>query len=76
LTANVDMKYPKTKTMREYFNELMSEECYCGRAKRPQYSFCYTCYKRLPRHLQLDLYSRMGAGYGEAYEAAVKYLSN
>ena len=57
-----------------YLEQFKSNECHCGQAKRPRYSFCYTCFKMLPQDLQVDLYSRFGQGYEEAYEAAVKYL--
>ena len=57
-----------------YVEELMSEECLCGREKRRQYSFCYRCYKLLPQDLQRRLYSRIGEGYEEAFEEAAKRL--
>lgn len=39
-------------------------------------SFCYKCFKNLPRDLQNDLYLRMGDGYEQAYDAAVKVLED
>lgn len=60
---------------RFYLYELQSEECQCGRAKKPGRSFCYKCYSSLPRETQRGLYSRIGAGYEEAYEEAVAWLS-
>jgi len=57
-----------------YLDALMSNECYCGAEKKPKKSFCYRCFKKLRRDLQTDLYSRMGDGYEEAYDAAVKWI--
>ena len=57
-----------------YVKELRSAECFCGKTKKPGRSFCYGCFKALPRDLQIDLYSRMGDGYEEAYDAAVRWL--
>lgn len=57
-----------------YIKELMSDECACGRPKRPGHSFCYRCYRSLPGHMQHDLFQIVGNGYEEAYEAAVKWL--
>jgi len=62
------------KYQNSYLSALYSNECVCGNTKKTKKSFCYSCYKKLPRDLQTDLYSRMGAGYEQAYDAAVKYL--
>lgn len=64
------------KHKNHYLNELMSNECLCGRDKKPGKSFCYSCYKNLPADLQMDLYCRMGDGYEEAYDAAIKWLED
>ena len=55
--------------------ELKSDECKCGNDKRPRYSFCYPCYKSLPKEMQAALYRPFGFGYEEAYEEAVEYLT-
>ncbi|MBW1666739.1 MAG: hypothetical protein JRJ66_01570 [Deltaproteobacteria bacterium] len=57
-----------------YADELMSEECLCGRSKKRHYSFCYRCFKALPEDMQKALYQRIGEGYEEAFEEAVKWL--
>ena len=57
-----------------WLTALMSNECQCGRAKKPRKSFCYACYKSLPSDFQQDLYSRFGGGYEKAYEKAIQYL--
>ena len=58
-----------------YARELVSEECQCGRTKKRGMSFCYTCWKLLPRDIQRALYARIGNGYEEAYEEAVQCLT-
>lgn len=57
-----------------YWDELFSEECFCGKNKKSKMSFCYSCYRSLPRSMQRDLYRRMGDGYEEAYDDAVTWL--
>ena len=62
------------KYQNSYISALYSNECMCGNHKKIKKPFCYQCYENLPRDLQIDLYSRMGCGYKQAYDAAVKYL--
>jgi len=62
------------KDLEWYIKELDSEQCLCERSKARGKSFCYRCYKALPRDMQRDLYRRIGEGYEEAFEAAVRYL--
>ncbi|MDY7035541.1 MAG: hypothetical protein SV375_05180 [Thermodesulfobacteriota bacterium] len=57
-----------------YVDELMSEQCLCERPKKRHHSFCYRCYRSLPGDLQRALYNRIGDGYEEAFEEAVKWL--
>ena len=64
------------KDVRFYLQELQSEECQCGRWKKPGYSFCFICYRRLPRDMQRALYRRVFDGYEEAYEEAVAFLTD
>ena len=66
------VKFEKYKN--PYLNALMSNECVCGGEKKLRQSFCYKCFKKLPRDLKNDLYSHMGDGYEEAYDASVKFL--
>jgi hypothetical protein len=58
----------------DLFKELMGTVCICGRRKRTKETFCGSCYRSLPRPMQLALYRRMGSGYEEAYAAAVRTL--
>ena len=58
-----------------YFEELMSDECACGRPKKPKFSFCYTCYRKLPHDMKRALYRRLHEGYEAAYDAAYAYLN-
>lgn len=70
------MNAPDQKTdWKFYLDELKSEECICGMPKPSGRSFCYHCYKSLPRHMQRALYQRIGDGYEEAYEEAVEWLT-
>ena len=57
-----------------YIDQLMSEECHCGKPKKPRQSFCRPCYFSLPKYLQHALYQHILEGYEEAYEEAVKWL--
>ena len=59
-----------------YLKELASEECQCGREKNRGRTFCFVCWKRLPRDIQSELYRRIGQGYEEARESAAKYLGD
>jgi hypothetical protein len=48
------------KDFKFYATELKSEECFCGKTKKPRMSFCYRCYKSLPGDMQKDLYQPLG----------------
>ena len=60
---------------RFYLNELKGEQCWCEKPKKKWYSFCYSCFKKLPRDLQQKLYRKIGDGYEKAYDQAVQFLS-
>lgn len=69
------VRHEDTRKCRDpYLAALLSNECQCSRTKNGHLSFCYKCYARLPRDLQVRLYRRMGEGYEEAYDEAVKFL--
>ncbi len=53
--------------------DLMLHGCRCGRPKKQWKSFCYGCWKRLPRGLQSRLYKKQG--YAEAYGEALEFLN-
>ena len=53
------MSEQDNKDWKWYFDELISEECLCGKAKKRQHSFCYSCYRELPGDMQKALYSRI-----------------
>lgn len=55
-------------------DELSAEKCQCGKRKRSKQTFCWSCYRSLPREMQADLYKGFGQGYEEAYTAAIKYF--
>jgi len=65
----------RNKEIQFYIKELRSEQCQCGRPKKPGRSFCYWCYSSLPREMQRDLYQSIGDGYEAAYEEAVAWLN-
>jgi hypothetical protein len=58
-----------------YIDELMSEECQCGRPKKPRHSFCWQCYSSLPKTMQQALYQHIMEGYEEAYDEAIRWLN-
>jgi hypothetical protein len=62
------------KDWKFYVDGLDSDECACGRPKKRGHSFCFKCYRQLPRYMQRDLYNPMGYGYERAYGAAFKWL--
>jgi len=64
----------ENKEWKWYVDELMSEQCMCERVKKRHHSFCVRCYRALPSYLQTALYRRIGEGYEEAFDDAVKYL--
>lgn len=74
MREELKMDRSKNRDWSWFYNELISDECACGRPKKPGYSFCYRCYRSLPGDMQRDLYKRIGEGYEVAYEAAVKWL--
>ena len=56
-------------------SSLASELCpACGRVKRQRNTFCFPCYRSLPRPMQTDLHCRVGEGYERAFQAAISYL--
>jgi hypothetical protein len=57
-----------------YYKELRSDGCFCGKEKKPGFSFCYPCYSELPEELRSNLWLKMGEGYEEAYDEAMKFL--
>jgi len=69
------MEQELKKDTKFYVEALYGNECFCGKGKRPGDSFCYSCYKSLPQHMQQDLYQRLFFGYEEAYDAAVAWLT-
>lgn len=69
------METQKQKDGLWYHSELMGNGCQCGNEKKPGFALCFGCYKRLPVEMQKGLYHRLGKGYEQAYEKAVKWLS-
>lgn len=63
------------KDFKFYADVLSSEQCQCERCKQRGRSFCYMCFKSLPKELIKPLYQPIGDGYEDAYEEAVRYLT-
>jgi predicted amidophosphoribosyltransferase len=56
-------------------SSLMGDLCpICGKSKRPAQTLCPHCYSKLPLTLRRKLYDRIGQGYEQAIEAAMKHL--
>lgn len=66
----------KRKDRLFYIDELRSDECQCGRRKKPGHPLCGTCYFELPKDMRRDLWLPVGRGYEEAYDSAVQYLNS
>jgi hypothetical protein len=58
----------------ELVRELLGQTCQCGKKKQPRNTFCRSCYYALSPQLRRDLYNRIGEGYEEAYDAAIRVL--
>jgi hypothetical protein len=63
------------KDLEWYMQQLLGNECLCGREKREKNAFCYRCYRALPPEMQKALYRSMYDGYDEAFEEAHRYLT-
>lgn len=64
------------KSRKEYLKEFKSEECFCGKPKKPRMALCYSCYKSLPIDMQRDLWLPFGGGFEEAWDEAIEYLND
>jgi hypothetical protein len=56
------------------YEELNSRVCFCGKKKTSGKSFCWNCWKLLPRRIQNALYD--SCGYQTAVETAHSILAN
>lgn len=61
-------------TKAEAVKTLTTTVCACGRVKEERQSFCRGCYSLLTPNMRRRLYDKIGAGYEEAYEGALRYL--
>ncbi len=59
---------------RALWEEFKGTRCQCGQLKKAFKSFCWDCYRALPKAKQQALFQRFGAGYEQAYEAALETL--
>jgi hypothetical protein len=60
-----------TKEILDSFN---SNQCMCGKVKKPKMSHCKSCYYKLPHEMRINLYKRFYEGYQEAFIESLKYL--
>jgi hypothetical protein len=60
---------------RKHLAALHSVLCTCGSVKISGQSFCRTCFFILPIPERKALYNKIGAGYAEAFAAALKTLT-
>ena len=60
--------------MNRLTEELIGATCRCGKAKRGGESFCVFCMDALPNDFRFSLRKGFGAGYEEAYDAALATL--
>jgi hypothetical protein len=60
---------------RKLVESLSSTLCpACGRKKKHAQTLCYGCYKSLPQPLKSALYARLGNGYEQSFNDAMRYL--
>lgn len=52
-----------------------SEVCSCGRKKLSGKPFCFKCTVKLPRDIRAHLGCRIGDGFEEAFDSALRALS-
>lgn len=64
----------KLKTTIAAVEALNRRKCQCGAVKQPKLTFCERCFARLPREVKDALYQRVGKGYEEAWNHALKHL--
>ena len=61
---------------RRLVQSLRSAECpACAGSKKSGMSFCYACYRDLPKGMARALYKRVGQGYEAAFDTAVLHLA-
>jgi hypothetical protein len=63
-------------TSHRVFAIFLARECpACGGRKSPNTALCVTCYRALPKEKRAELWNRFGAGFEEAFEQALRFLS-
>lgn len=62
-------------TRAQLVQSLRGAECpACGKLKRGGHTLCRHCYQALPAKLRQRLYQRLGDGYEQAFDAALRHL--
>jgi|GEM_PF-1218933 len=73
--ARTDPAYGKVKKSWSFYTDaLHSEECHCGRPKKRGHAFCYKCYQSLSNDSKKGLWCRLGDGFEQSYDEAVREL--
>jgi hypothetical protein len=71
-----DAEKAEIQYVRLIVQSLRACECpACAGAKKPGMSFCRSCYADLPVNMARALYKRVGQGYEEAFDHAVRKLA-
>lgn len=62
------------KPSRYYIRILSDKSCQCRREKKVGIAFCFTCWRSLSLGAQKAVYRKLGNGFEQAYETALKEL--
>ncbi len=68
--AQIVEQRPRKRNFHQQIKE--DEECHCGRRKGTDYMLCLTCFKALPKVMQVGFFNFKTRN--DAYECAVVYL--
>lgn len=62
------------KPARYYARILIDPSCQCGRKKNDNMGLCFICFDSLSPEVKRGLYKKVGHGFEQAYESALKEL--
>jgi hypothetical protein len=68
-------KKQRKEDLQFYIDALKSDACQCERTKKEGFALCYSCYKKLGKHLQNGLWMPINKGFEQAYDEAVRFLN-
>jgi len=59
----------------DIYAAFASKDCAgCAGKKQKYHAFCLSCYRQLPKALQVCLWKRFGSGFEEAYQACLSWF--